>query len=102
MLTLNELQSAHAIWHARNFPKLTGDQCLIGALEELGELAHAHLKQQQHLRPDEAHSTNAKDPIGDVIIFLTGYCAARGFNLQEILETTWGKVKQRDYTKEQA
>ena len=66
----------------------------------MGELAHAHLKEEQGIRTGENHIALAKDSIGDIIIFLADYCSARGFDLQEIIEETWAEVKQRDWKKD--
>jgi len=73
---------------------------LLGAVEELGELAHAHLKQEQGIRGTAAeHEEKAKDAVADVVIFLSDYCSKRGFEFQAIIEKTWAEVKKRDWRK---
>ncbi len=96
-LTLRELQEQQRPWVEHNFGDRPAYWPLLGAMEELGELAHAHLKEEQGIRTNEDHVANAKDAVGDILIFLSDYCEARGFDLQEILETTWASVKQRDW-----
>lgn len=70
----------------------------LGLVEELGELAHALLKKAQRIRgtPDE-HEAAAKDAIGDLLIFASGFCCRMGWDLQEILEATWAEVRERDW-----
>ena len=69
-------------------------------VEELGELSHALLKQKQCIRGDfQEHEDNIKDSIGDLIIFCSDFCEARGFSFQKIVEDTWNKVKIRDWRK---
>lgn len=73
---------------------------LIGLGEELGELCHAHLKQAQGIRGDaRALEAKGRDAVGDIVIYLADYCNARGWSLQDIVETTWGEVCQRDWVK---
>jgi len=86
-------------WSLRNFPERKPHQPLLGAMEELGELAHAHLKEEQGIRTDEDHEGNAMDAIGDIVIYLMDYCNQRGFLFSGIIETTWAHVKQRDWQK---
>lgn len=67
-------------------------------MEELGELCHAHLKQEQGIRGTAAqHEAKAKDAIGDILIYLADYTAGRGWDLQAIVEDTWAEVSRRDW-----
>lgn len=63
-------------WVAHNFPqsKLPNPQeSILGVIEELGELSHAHLKELQGIRgTNEEHQANAKDAIGDITVYLLG------------------------------
>lgn len=62
-------------WVAHNFPAAVSHQPqhgVFGVMEEVGELAHAHLKQAQGIRMNEDHDAKAKDAIGDVTIYLLG------------------------------
>lgn len=98
MLTFKQLQDEHIKWVEHNFPRRDRVDHILGAMEELGELAHAHLKMRLGIRGShEEKRAQAADAVGDVIIFLCGYCSDMGFNLQEIMEKTWDKVKQRDW-----
>jgi NTP pyrophosphatase (non-canonical NTP hydrolase) len=94
---LREIQSEAREWSQRNFGNQPSYHLLLGVLEELGELAHAHLKQSQGIRTNEDHLEGEKDAIGDLVIYLINYCTTRGWDLQEIVEQTWESVKKRDW-----
>jgi NTP pyrophosphatase (non-canonical NTP hydrolase) len=97
-LDLETLQKEQKIWAAKNFGQQPPYRPLLGVMEELGELAHAHLKEVQGIRGTAAeHRAEAKDAIGDILVYLADYCNRRGFKLQEIIEETWGQVKERDW-----
>jgi NTP pyrophosphatase (non-canonical NTP hydrolase) len=85
----------------RNFGEKVGSgyQPLLGAMEELGELAHAQLKSEQGIRMNEDHRANKIDAIADVIIYLADYCNGQGIDLEDALRTTWNQVRQRDWTR---
>ena len=91
------LQERQYIWSKKNFPNAQAWEPLLGAVEELSELAHAHLKQHQNIRIDEDHEAQAKDSVADIIICLCHYCSSRDFDLQEIMECVWGQVEQRNW-----
>jgi len=98
MLTFKQLQDEQRPWVEHNFPGREAVDPLLGAVEELGELAHAQLKMRLGIRGTEAeHKEHAADSVADVIIFLSDYCTAMGFDLQSIMEKTWADVKQRDW-----
>jgi NTP pyrophosphatase (non-canonical NTP hydrolase) len=99
-MNLKQLQDELKPWVLHNFGQRPSYQPLLGALEELGELAHAHLKQEQQIRTNEDHEANAKDAIADTIIYLADYCNTRGFDLGDILTQTWNKVKLRDWKRD--
>jgi len=94
------LQSQVKEWTAHNFPFTLSHHPLLGAMEELGELAHAHLKNEQGIRTDECHLENKCDAIGDIIIYLADYCNREGIDLQEAVAVTWAKVQKRDWIKD--
>lgn len=99
-IELEELQTAVELWNKKNFPNGTADDVLIGATEELGELAHAHLKAKQGIRgSDQKHFNDACDAVGDIIIYLMAYCAKKGISLQQCILQAWDEVSQRDWTK---
>ncbi len=96
---IKELQKEVDEWRNRNFPETTADHQLIGMFEEIGELSHAHLKEIQSIRMNEDHELKAKDAIGDLLIYMIGYCSIRKFDIEQILTETWDQVKQRDWIK---
>lgn len=97
-LTFAKLQEEQRPWVKHNFPGRKPYFPLLGLMEELGELAHAHLKAEQGIRGTKDELTEkAKDAIGDVIVFLADYCSANEYDLQEIIEEVWGRVKKRDW-----
>jgi len=65
-------------------------------MEEAGELAHAHLKEEQNIRREEDHVANARDAVGDVVIFLMDYCNLRGWSLEECVMDAWAQVGSRN------
>mgnify|MGYP001608883948 CR=1 FL=1 len=99
-LTFRRLQEEQIPWMVHNFPGREPFYPLLGAVEELGELAHAHLKMLQGIRgTKEQHLAAARDAVGDVVIFLADYCQAMGFDFQAVVEETWATVKKRDFQK---
>ena len=97
-LTFGQLQNEQAAWADHNFDNQTSDQYFKGLVEELGELAHADLKQSQGIRgTTEEHEAEAQDAIGDLLIYLAGYTTQRGWSLQDIIEEVWPQVKTRDW-----
>ena len=99
-LTLKTLQNQQAEWSERNFPDQKPHQCLLGIVEEVGELTHAHLKSEQGIRTNENHEAMRKDAVGDIVIYLAGYCTANKLNFEECVWQAWCEVKKRDWTKE--
>lgn len=99
-MTLATLQEEQNAWSNHNFPNRKPYQPILGALEELGELAHAHLKGEQGIRGEkEKHTADAKDAVADVVIYLSDYCSQMGFDFNSIVWETWEQVKQRDWVK---
>jgi NTP pyrophosphatase (non-canonical NTP hydrolase) len=101
-LNLTALRDQVGEWSRHNFGPASemGYVALLGAFEELGELAHAHIKQLQGIRGAAAqHEEDARDAIADAIIYLADYCSTRDFDFQEIVESTWAQVRQRDWVK---
>jgi len=94
---LNKLQYDMMIWQVDNFGNQESWKPLLGIVEEVGELSHAHLKEAQGIRTGEDHIADAKDAIGDILIYLMNYCNTRDFCLTDILEETWSKVKKRNW-----
>ena len=118
VLTIAQLQQEIAEWGAYNFPLVQTHRYwpLLGMLEENGELAepiliawltkllgkttHAHLKIEQGIRGrPEKLNAEARDAIADMFIYCAHYCEMRGWDLQNIILTTWDQVKSRDWQK---
>lgn len=97
-MDLHRLQEEVGAWARTNFGERPAWMPLLGAVEELGELAHAHLKAAQKIRgTEEAHTEAAKDAVADTIIYLADYCFVRGWDLGEIVKRVWGEVKKRNW-----
>lgn len=94
---LSKIQEEQKAWVKHNFGDRPSWQPLLGAVEELGELAHAHLKQAQGIRINEPHFENKKDAIADIIIYLCDYCTAENIDIEKVVLETWNKVKTRDW-----
>ncbi len=85
-------------WSKKNFGDQPSTNSLLGIMEELGELAHAHLKGIQGIRhtPDEIHNMRG-DALGDLFIYMCDYADRSGLWLEEVIETVWNKVKKRNW-----
>lgn len=96
---LERLQLEVYRWSKKNFPNNQPYHPLLGAVEEIGELCHAHLKYEQGIREGVNTVMELKrDAVADTIIYLLDYCARSGIVLSDALEETWQKVSQRDWT----
>ena len=97
---LRILQNEHARWLGYNFPRTSADEQFLGVVEEVGELSHAILKQSQGIRGNsEKHDEEMRDAVGDIVIFLLGFCTMKGMYLDEVIADTWEEVSQRDWQK---
>ena len=96
-LTLEQLQGEAWEWVQHNFPNGQPYQPLLGAMEELGELCHAHLKMEQGIR--EADNEDKWDAVGDIVVYLADYCNRNGIDLAKAVEMVWESVKFRDWIK---
>lgn len=99
-IDITPLQGEIAEWARRNFPSETGDTCLLGVVEEVGELCHIELKSRMGIRYEESELRPKElDAVGDIVIFLMAYCNHRGINLASTVLNVWQEVKQRDWQK---
>jgi NTP pyrophosphatase (non-canonical NTP hydrolase) len=97
-MRLSKIQKRHYKWVKRNFGKPPAYQPLLGAVEELGELAHSHIKGESGIRGSaDEHIAGGQDAIGDILLFLMQYCSRQGWDMQEILEATTREVWKRDW-----
>jgi len=94
---LKQFQREHLEWSLRNFGNQPAVNPLLGVVEEVGELSHAFLKQQQGIRNAENLRAKEIDAVADIVIFLTDYCNRRSIDLDAALEATWTQVKARDW-----
>jgi NTP pyrophosphatase (non-canonical NTP hydrolase) len=75
-------------------------QPLLGVGEEVGELNHAFLKRSQGIRGTaDQHTEKMKDAVGDIMVYLAGFCIAEGLDMGECVEKAWSEVSQRDWNK---
>lgn len=82
------LQSEVGRWAEKNFPASPPKHQVLGLVEELGELAHAHLKGEQGIRGStEAHAAAARDAVADSYIFFMHACTSLGWASQELLRS---------------
>jgi NTP pyrophosphatase (non-canonical NTP hydrolase) len=83
-------------WKRLNFPNSGDLHQFLGVVEEVGELAHAILKMQQGIRGD-LHEAEARDAVGDIIIFLMNFCSENNWLLDDIILETWDEVSKRNW-----
>jgi len=99
-MDITTFQDEHRAWLKHNFPNQQAHDALLGLIEEVGELAHAHLKAQQSIRgSQEEHHSDAIDAIGDIMIYLASYCNTNGYELEICLRDAWAEVIERDWQK---
>jgi NTP pyrophosphatase (non-canonical NTP hydrolase) len=95
---IDRFQDSVGKWGDRNFTSRDWHHPLMGLSEELGELNHALLKQEQGIRGSyEEHEAQAVDAVGDIVIFLAHLCHRRGWCLRRAVESAWMDVSQRDW-----
>lgn len=96
-MNIGELQTQHRMWLNHNFPDQPPHSPLLGIVEEVGELAHAHLKREQGIRRNENHDEGVIDALGDLFIYMLSYCNTNFIDLEHVVMTTWRQVAQRDW-----
>lgn len=94
-----QLQDEVREWAKYNFPNAEPWEPLVGLMEEVGELSHAHLKKHQKIRINENHDAAKIDAVGDIVIYLADYCWRNGISLPAAVSKVWTEVKQRDWQK---
>ena len=101
MIDLQKIQKEQHAWSNANFTNKKPYQPILGAAEEVGELAHAYLKMEQGIRGTrEEHLAKMKDAVGDACVFLMELCNQMGWQMDEIIDETWNEVKKRNWKKD--
>jgi NTP pyrophosphatase (non-canonical NTP hydrolase) len=117
MIDITALQSAVAVWLARNFPDRNPLTVIAGTVEEAGELCalvnpkiakelikrvarlcRAAVKLDQGIRGTEAEwrAEIAKE-VGDVVIKLCDVCDWYDIDLEAAIADRWNTVRNRDW-----
>ena len=105
MIEMREMQKEMFAWLEREFPmSLTLEAQTLGVAEETGEVCQLVLKKAQKIRKaglmDESSWKLAiADGVGDVIIYLMNLCSIAEIDIEEAVENTVDKVKERDWNK---
>ena len=100
-MSFKQIQLEQDEWSKRNFSNKKPYQPILGASEEVGELAHAFLKMEQGIRGTrEEHLAHMKDAVGDCVIFLMDLCNQMGWDFEGVVHETWNHVKTRDWKKD--
>lgn len=97
MIDIKQLQAEHKEWEEKNFGKQPPTTGFMGMVEEIGELAHAMLKSQQKIRMNENHSAKIIDAVGDIFVYMMGFCNASDLDLETVIMNVWSKVKLRNW-----
>ena len=97
-MKIGDYQTEVSKWSNKNFGDQPPINPLVGIMEELGELSHAHLKGIEGIRhtPVEIHDMKG-DALGDLFIYMCDYADKSGLWLEEVIETVWNKVKERNW-----
>jgi NTP pyrophosphatase (non-canonical NTP hydrolase) len=99
-MQLRIAQSHVGNWSKLNFPDNTPLDPFIGIVEEVGELAHALLKQKQKIRQTDTNfQGQVEDALGDILIYMLDFAERNGIDLEYCLAHTWNEVSKRDWIK---
>lgn len=94
-----QLQEEQRSWSLENFGTHPYWHVFLGMVEEIGELAHALLKQEQGIRKGEDLKAKEIDSVGDLMVYLADFCSCRGINLEQTIKQVWFEVKKRNWKK---
>lgn len=98
MSTLQDVQEDQRAWVKHNFGERPAWMPIMGAMEELGELAHSFLKKEQGIKgTPEQHDADIRDALADIVIFLCDAASALGVDLDDAVLETWEVVRKRDF-----
>ena len=97
--TLSEIQAELKVWTEYNFGKQESIIPIMGMIEELGELTHAHLKELQGIRKSD-FLADKKDAIADITIYLLNYfnCIDVDIKIIDKLNNITFNTTHRSYT----
>lgn len=93
-MQLNELQSAVDQWIGEIGGYWDKFQILAQLTEELGEVSSA-LQRQTGLRPRKIE-VDLEGEVGDLLFTLVAFANANGLNLEQSIDRTMKKYKERD------
>lgn len=97
---LDRIQSQIQAWLLKQpfGPNQPNHHPLLGLTEELGELARSHLKAEQGIRGSKNEwEIKGQDAVGDIFIFLMGYCNGRGWSIKDCIAVALAEVLSRDW-----
>lgn len=101
-VTIREIQSSVASWVKHNFPSSTAQDEILGMQEDLGKLARAYLKSKQKIRGYSFSGDKSKremsDAIGNMMIYMLGFCESVGIDLESEVFSAWEKIKKLDWS----
>lgn len=99
-ISIDDIQDKLSKWSLDTFGDNTQNPpiyCILGMIEELGELSHSFLKLNQGIRTNENHEELMRDAIGDIVMFMMDFCSRMGWSLSEIIEEVFKEVIERDW-----
>jgi|AntDeeMetagen192_2_1112575.scaffolds.fasta_scaffold01470_5 hypothetical protein len=89
MKLFSEIQIEVGEWSSENFPGQEDINPLIGADEEMGELADT-------IEFDSEPDDEEIDAVGDILIFLADFCSIRGLDYQHAYELSQDRSPEHD------
>jgi len=94
---VKQAQAEIGAWSREQFGDQDSVNPLIGAQEELGEVAQITLKRRQGIREDEFTNEDLEIEVADVIIYLMDFCERNDVSMSNGLEQAQRKVLGRDF-----
>jgi len=102
LIDLKTIQKTLYDWQIDNFSQTKPEWLVLGALEELGELAHIILKKHQAIRgfdhmPEEKLKALIEDAVADTVIYLINFCSSMDIDFETALKRTVEEVTKRKW-----
>lgn len=97
---VSALQVKLARWQNHNFGFQPAERQMLGVMEEVGELSHAILKNQQGIRgmdDQAAFKDAAGDAIADTVVYLIQLCTSLRLDFGTLLRETARDVMERNW-----